>query len=977
MKRIILFVLLFAAIKVAGQTTGYLRFDTVRIMKQGGTCELYIINKTKDSLGLLTNVGGGLTRFIKPKVLNDSTLIIGLDTVVVKGSGSAGRFGLEDVTATGARAFNANNNTFKIDSFSNYTLKSKINPTGVDRGMWGTFELRNSYAALYNYHSNGISTRSYGFLANSTLAQMSAVGHNPARAGFVQADTVQVILEHDPNRFYIFSDSAALINMNGGTMDFRIRTLPETIDTTQWKPVAIGPLGQLKKVPGWPGGGGGGTPGGSDTQIQYNSSGSFAGDGGLTYHAVNNRVTTDSIEAKTLRQDSGFYRRLAPFLKPDTAYLIGNSHTVGSGASVTDSGYAYRESATLGVVPVNVAIAGTGAVSQANRFLINKNPDNSTMAIAMIGFNDPRRNAGLPRKTLNKIINAHKAVFANQYLKSFTNAGTGGVGVTRTGSWPGPSWDAQGEGGKTTVGCYTNNTGDYIEYDFADSTVIVGLMGGDGSGASYTGTDIEVKIDGVVVNTINTNDQTDGISDASGLDNKRCAMSFMYTGLTNASHTIRLTKLSTGGGGYMICDYFGHLEARQTAQLMLWHHIPKMDATGYATSPAGATDATTDTVNAKIDSLKTTYPISLYPTYVVPSNTVYDVATDINADHIHMADPGHRKIADLATGSVLNSVMPAPAQPGAMYYTNEFRGITDDGTSKTFLMREDGDSRYIMNNNIFNQAANFKITGNGNARKFVTDGGILGDSITAAERQLNGVTAGTVAGSTLPFMNWRNNSASTDNKTYDVIVGTGTLDYRLTSDNLSSATSWLSVTRSGITPLRILLPTIEIDGLSQMDGEVHIGGGADAGTHTLQNTGGFYQNGLVSLNLGSDATGDIHYRNGSGNLARIGIGTAGQALVVNSGATAPEYQTLLLKGTKNWTPGIVSAGSSTSTTVTVTGAAVGDPVTICKLAAYSNGEIYDAFVSATNTVTIRVHNVSTGSANYSSASDYNVVVLKY
>lgn len=85
----------------------------------------------------------------------------------------------------------------------------------------------------------------------------------------------------------------------------------------------------------------------------------------------------------------------------------------------------------------------------------------------------------------------------------------------------------------------------------------------------------------------------------------------------------------------------------------------------------------------------------------------------------------------------------------------------------------------------------------------------------------------------------------------------------------------------------------------------------------------------------------------------------------------------VLKGTTNWTPGIVSAGSSTSTTVTVTGAAVGDPVTICKLAAYSNGEIYDAFVSATNTVTIRVHNVSTGSANYSSAADYNVVVLKY
>lgn len=87
---------------------------------------------------------------------------------------------------------------------------------------------------------------------------------------------------------------------------------------------------------------------------------------------------------------------------------------------------------------------------------------------------------------------------------------------------------------------------------------------------------------------------------------------------------------------------------------------------------------------------------------------------------------------------------------------------------------------------------------------------------------------------------------------------------------------------------------------------------------------------------------------------------------------------LVLKGTVNWTPGVVAAGSSATTTVTVTGAALGDPVTISKASgAYSNGELYDAFVSATNTVTIRVHNVSTGSANYSSAADYNVIVLKY
>ncbi len=84
MKQILIFLLLFAALKVAGQTTGYLRFDTVKIMKQNGTCELYVINKTKDSLGLLTNVGGGLTQFRKSKVLNDSAVIVGLDTLIIR-----------------------------------------------------------------------------------------------------------------------------------------------------------------------------------------------------------------------------------------------------------------------------------------------------------------------------------------------------------------------------------------------------------------------------------------------------------------------------------------------------------------------------------------------------------------------------------------------------------------------------------------------------------------------------------------------------------------------------------------------------------------------------------------------------------------------------------------------------------------------------------------------------------------------------
>jgi hypothetical protein len=44
-----------------------------------------------------------------------------------------------------------------------------------------------------------------------------------------------------------------------------------------------------------------------------------------------------------------------------------------------------------------------------------------------------------------------------------------------------------------------------------------------------------------------------------------------------------------------------------------------------------------------------------------------------------------------------------------------------------------------------------------------------------------------------------------------------------------------------------------------------------------------------SINVTSDAQGDIYYRDGAGNFARLPIGTAEQVLQVNSGATAPEW----------------------------------------------------------------------------------------
>ncbi len=93
MKRI-LFLLSFLLAAAAGysQSSYYMRYDTVVIMRYGGNGELTILNAGRDSQkgGVLYNTGGGRTAFKKTVALNDSTLIIGGDTVVILGGVKGG-----------------------------------------------------------------------------------------------------------------------------------------------------------------------------------------------------------------------------------------------------------------------------------------------------------------------------------------------------------------------------------------------------------------------------------------------------------------------------------------------------------------------------------------------------------------------------------------------------------------------------------------------------------------------------------------------------------------------------------------------------------------------------------------------------------------------------------------------------------------------------------------------------------------------
>lgn len=133
-------------------------------------------------------------------------------------------------------------------------------------------------------------------------------------------------------------------------------------------------------------GGGSGTPGGSNTQIQYNNAGAFAGDAGLTYNATQNKVTTDSLQALMHRGDSlrmGSVQARAPL----NWWFFGTSITFGTGLLDTTKRWANMLTARYGKVEKNRGVPGAT--------LIKNTPLNPFGGTNMIDY----MQSNLPTKT--------------------------------------------------------------------------------------------------------------------------------------------------------------------------------------------------------------------------------------------------------------------------------------------------------------------------------------------------------------------------------------------------------------------------------------------------------------------------------------------------------------------------------------------------------------------------------------------------
>jgi hypothetical protein len=341
-----------------------------------------------------------------------------------------------------------------------------------------------------------------------------------------------------------------------------------------------------------------------------------------------------------------------------------------------------------------------------------------------------------------------------------------------------------------------------------------------------------VFIDNVLQETYDLNNQTDGTADGS-FDGRLTPIVRYYTGLTYGSHVIKVVNKNNL---YLLFDGFGTLVDRNNADTYLGYHVPKMTAAGYATAPANSSNAITDAMNAKLDSLFATFP-SWYPAYLVPVNSYYfpnsgDVTAGV--DDVHPNDQGHRHIFDATVATLGNGA--SAMETGSLIFARSNLYLKNDTGALVKLITGDviynqgqtvfGDSMrvgafndkpvaIISNGHTiasFHEGANYvEVFGNiRTTSNFQADNGglVIGGAIVPT----SGIGIQIGAWNTLKAMILSNSGAGTNSKHWiDFLSGSGRY-FSLVNDAGNADARWLEVTRTGLAVDTVRFP----------DGRFHI-----------------------------------------------------------------------------------------------------------------------------------------------------------
>jgi len=340
----------------------------------------------------------------------------------------------------------------------------------------------------------------------------------------------------------------------------------------------------------------------------------------------------------------------------------GDSFTTGMGASSPSTlGYVALLANLYSLSSTNRAVSSTGMFSTATLHNLNINPTSNVFSSVMVGFNDIGQ-GGNDAKTIAKIKNGIRAIISNQFLDRYYSASSGSSFITKSGTWS--AYTASSFGGKT-AGNSSVNSGNYIEYAFTDTNVVVAMIGSDGSTAYGT---FDVTIDGVSQGSYTLNNQTDGLISA-----VKCPFVLYYANLTNTAHTIRITQTNSS---LINVDYFGNLKMPKFCNPLLLFEIPKRNAAGYASLPITLTDSDVDLYNTFINDVVSEFS-GEYPVYIAKTNDYYSTISGVSVDNVHPNDIGHRQIFNSAYDILKTLPISAFAKDNLFTGSNTFTGLNN------------------------------------------------------------------------------------------------------------------------------------------------------------------------------------------------------------------------------------------------------------------------------------------------------------
>lgn len=643
-----------------------------------------------------------------------------------------------------------------------------------------------------------------------------------------------------------------------------------------------------------------------------------------------------------------------------TPVAYGDSFTVGQQSSPSTESYINKLVVYNGVTITNAAVGGTGVLQACLASFTNENQTITTIsssAIWMSGFNDLRRN-GSAATTLLKIKGCLRSAIANHFLLY------GGVSaasvVTNSGSWSNITGILDKSAASAIGNARQSSTsGNTLTYTSPiSSNIVIGTFNTDG--VTYDYGRFTVTIDGTIVATFDPNGRTDLVSDGT-YDNGRTHEALIFEGLRNTAHTVVVTLLDSKT---TVVDYFGVMASGLINQPMFVVSVPKMNATGYAISPANGSDAAFDAGDVAIKAVVDEFQFR--PVFYCALNNYFDVATGVGADNIHPNNLGYTQIFQAIQANIRSFVTPSKIPSIAagvnvyQYNQNQYvLGInrnlagTSDNVALTQAQMTISAGNLDSNFQFFTSATNnttqlaLKITKNANIEASNNVDGYY--NIGTVNKAYYGISSHSAI--------WSINRSIAGTFTD---VNKASAEIRLVSANASGTIQFYASTANNGAPT--------ICGNINANGRWFIGGSTSA-TARLELPAGTATASTAPLKLTSGT-----------NLTTPEAGAIefdGTNYFVTSSTTRYTLaKTLTATATLDF--GSTAASSSTDLTITVTGAADGDSVIVTP----PNGSIvansiYTARVSAANTVTVRFSNLDILTAADPASGTFRAVVFKY